>query len=196
MEVINSIQIIPDQLVEECWQWALSADLISGDYYKKERGQGNSASRQKQFMNGKIGEFAFYQYFLSIGIIDISKPELKARRPTWHDPDLISISKNMNFHVKTSSKIREGGRSWSFEKSNILTTSPNDNDYLCFGSMLETNRIRIDTVTPAKFFVGQYKPSMIERLATKCCIYSKDFPELVALDFSKEKIELDEPLGF
>jgi hypothetical protein len=190
------IETISDTIINQCWEWALAADTVSGDHYAETRNQRNPVVRQKQLWKGKIGEFAVYQFLLKEGE-EPSKPELTAERQTKHNPDLVGFKNKINFHVKTSFEIRAEGRSWVFEKNNRLTTSPNDNDYLCLCSMIaEPNTIRIDLIERASYFVGQYKPPINENLVTKCCIYAKDFPCLHALDFPEKKVESEEPLGF
>lgn len=188
------IEVISDTIVNECWEWAVAADEISGEYYGEVRGQKNPTIRRKQLWKGKIGEFGVYQFLLKEGE-EPSKPELNAERQSKHNPDIVGFKNKINFHVKTSIDIRDGSRSWVFERNNTLTTSPNDNDYLCLCSMIvEPNTIRIDLIEKASFFVGCYKPMRNESLVTKCCIYAKDFPSLQALDFPTDEVESD--IGF
>lgn len=185
------IEVVSDKIINECWEWAVAADKISGEYYGAVRGQRNSGIRQKQLFKGKIGEFGVYQFLLKEGE-EPTKPELDAIRQTRHNADIIGVKNNLSFHVKTSIDIRDGSRSWVFERNNTLTTDPNENDYLCLCSMIvDPNTIRIDLIEKASFFVGAYKPLRNESLTTKCCIYAKDYPSLQALDFPEGEVESD-----
>lgn len=185
------IETLTDTVVSQCWDWAIGADSVSGQHYAEAREQTNPVIRQKQLWKGKIGEFAVYQFLKKEGV-EPTLPELDIKRQYKHNPDLISYKNKTNFHVKTSIDIRQGSRSWVFERNNTITTNPNDNDYLCLCSLIiEPNTVRIDIIEKATNFIGQYKPLINENLVTKCCLYAKDFPSLQALDFPVSVVEFN-----
>jgi hypothetical protein len=118
--------------VDRCKEFAAKcAPTVLANYRK--RNQINPQKIELDIYNGKIAEYAVYEY-LRLSSIDCTEPDTKIYlgRSKNFNADLCTHS--FDIHVKSQSEesARLYGKSALFQKTDKLITAPSQRDLLCF----------------------------------------------------------------
>lgn len=160
---MNNLEVTIAQNVDSL---KFASNVISSNLeaYQK-RGQVNIKKIFDDIYNGKICEFAVFNFLMLKGK-GCTPPDLKIYDKMDKSFDCDLMSREKRIHVKS---CRSNSDSWVFEKNDPLVTNPTDNDYI-FLCKTDKNKVNIIKILKAKD--AEYKNPILKHLTTKVCIYN------------------------
>ncbi len=166
---------ISDEDIEKIDEFVEKSIVTHISHYRK-RNQTDIQKIKNDIYNGKLAEFGVY--YLYKDRMKITYPDINVYHTSKKsfDSDFI-INDSIHLHVKSQHIMisKKFGLSWSFQKEDSLTYSPNENDWIIFVLVEDYNRIRIIKRCKASDLKNKYKEPLLERLKSiKKVIYYED----------------------
>jgi hypothetical protein len=158
----------------KCVEFAHECVNTNMSAYKR-RNQGDKNKVISDISVGKIAEIAVHQYLINHKNVTCSYPDFMIYGASKKSFDADLYTKKYNIHVKSqdikSSRIY--GESWQFQKNDILTHSPNDNDLIIL-CIVNLDTVEIKRIIAASNLVGKYGLPKNKNLHDKLTLYYED----------------------
>lgn len=167
--------IVDNEYIKICNDFVEKSHQTNITHYAK-RKQNDTNKIKHDIYCGKLAEFAVYQYLSKSS--DLTKPDVQVYE-SYHksfDADLI-IDYRHNLHVKSQHihSASSFGMSWNFQKEDLLTVSPTDNDFICLCIVHSENKVTIMAMKKATNLVTFYRDPVLEKLkGIKKVLYYSD----------------------
>ncbi len=114
------------ELEDECLKFAEECYPTNKGRYST-RNQSNKKKIKEDIVNGKLGEFAAYEFLIKQGFAPNNKPDLviyKGNKKSWK-ADLVIDSTNVHVKTQAISSAKKYGLSWTFQYNSFSGSKGN-----------------------------------------------------------------------
>jgi hypothetical protein len=174
---------ITQEQYQKAYQFANNSVKTNEDEYAK-RNQKNVTKIISDILIGKIAEYAVYNLLISKGK-KCNEPDIAIydRYSKSFDADLYSDGKKVHVKAQTLESAKAFGTSWSFQKQDVLTYKPSNDDYIC---LCQVNGLEVSILSfkQANYYLDMYKDPVLDKL--------KGIKKVIYMDSINQKVILSE----